>query len=68
MAVDNLPGGLPRDASKDFGNRLVKHVIPELLGKETSVMIEDATILKKGELTSRFAYLENYLSGKSDLK
>lgn len=68
MAVDNLPGGIPRDASKDFGDRLLKHVIPELLGNKSSEIIENATILKNGELTPHFAYLEDYLSGKLGLK
>lgn len=68
MAVDNLPGGIPRDASKAFGEKLVKYVIPELLGKESSEMIENATILKKGDLTPRFVYLKDYLSGKSGLE
>ncbi|MFN3802485.1 NAD(P)-dependent oxidoreductase, partial [Belliella pelovolcani] len=31
MAIDNLPTELPRDASKDFGEHLMKHFIPELM-------------------------------------
>lgn len=68
MAVDNLPGGIPRDASEDFGSRLMKKVMPELLRKESSEMIENATILKNGKLTPRFAYLSAYLSGKLNLQ
>lgn len=34
MAVDNLPGELPRDASTDFGKMLMDHVMPELLDKK----------------------------------
>ncbi len=31
MAVDNLPGELPRDSSEEFGNKLIQEVIPYLL-------------------------------------
>ncbi len=34
MAVDNLPGELPRDASEDFGNKLIQEVIPYLIGRK----------------------------------
>lgn len=64
MAVDNLPGELPRDASKDFGEKLIEHVIPALISDAKSEMIEHATILKKGELTEKFTYLKDFLSGK----
>jgi saccharopine dehydrogenase (NAD+, L-lysine-forming) len=30
MAVDNLPGEVPRDASVDFGNDLIENVFPSL--------------------------------------
>jgi alanine dehydrogenase len=63
MAVDNLPGGIPRDASEDFGRRLIQHVIPELLENRSSEMIDHATILREGKLTSRFAYLRDFLRG-----
>ena len=64
MAVDNLPCGIPRDASRDFGNRMVMKVMPELIGRKSSEMIENATILKDGKLTSRFGYPKDFLSGK----
>jgi alanine dehydrogenase len=64
MAVDNLPGELPRDASADFGSALVQHVIPEMLGMRQSGMIERATIAANGTLTQAFGYLKNYLRGK----
>ena len=34
MAVDNLPCELPKDASEDFGNELIKHVIPAFIGDD----------------------------------
>lgn len=64
MAVDNLPGELPRDASSDFGAALVKHVIPELLESGTSKMLERATIAVNGALGSDYGYLKDYLEGE----
>jgi hypothetical protein len=63
MAVDNLPGGIPRDASQDFGRGLMQSVLPELLAAKPGDTIIRATILEKGELTAPFQYLEEYLRG-----
>jgi len=64
MAVDNLPGELPRDASEDFGKMLMNQVMPALLGEDDEEIIGRATIIKNGELTDRFKYLQGYLEGK----
>lgn len=64
MAVDNLPGELPRDASVDFGKALMDNVFPSLFGKDSEKIIERATIVKEGKLTERFGYLEGFLEGK----
>jgi hypothetical protein len=64
MAVDNLPGELPRDASADFGEALMEHVIPELLGTRDSGMLNRASIASKGDLSPLYAYLEDYLDGR----
>jgi saccharopine dehydrogenase (NAD+, L-lysine-forming) len=63
MAVGNLPNELPRDASKYFGEQLLKYILGDLLG-EGSAVIERATIVKAGKLTERFAYLQDYADGK----
>jgi saccharopine dehydrogenase (NAD+, L-lysine-forming) len=63
MAVDNLPGELPRDASVDFGEQLIKGVMPALLGEDKDRIIERATVVKNGELTEHFKYLKDYLAG-----
>lgn len=63
MAVDNLPGELPRDASSDFGSALTEHVIPELLGKKDTGMLDRASIAAGGSLTSPYSYLAAYLAG-----
>ncbi len=64
MAVDNLPGELPRDASADFGEALIANVIPELLGERDSGMVDRASIVANGVLTDLYGYLEDYLAGK----
>ena len=63
MAVGNLPNELPRDASKYFGEQLIKYILPDLFGNGSRV-IEEATIVKKGNLTKKFEYLRDYAEGK----
>jgi len=65
MAIDNLPCELPRDASADFGNQLMKHVIPELM-LEQSEILERATIAKNGKLMPAYSYLEGYVNQISE--
>ncbi len=64
MAVDNLPGELPRDASADFGTALMKKVIPELMGERDTGMLDRATIAAAGNLTPSYRYLADYLAGR----
>jgi saccharopine dehydrogenase (NAD+, L-lysine forming) len=61
MAIDNLPGELPRDASHDFGKQLMSNVLHDILSGNDSSMIRRATILDKGKLTTQFNYLKDYL-------
>jgi len=63
MAIDNLPGELPRNASVDFGRDLYNYVIPALLEQDNDQVIDDATIAKDGKLTPRFSYLRYYVEG-----
>jgi hypothetical protein len=62
MAVGNLPNELPRDASRYFGEQLIKYVLDDLV-KGGSPIIERATIVKNGKLTPHYNYLENYARG-----
>lgn len=59
MAVGNLPNELPRDASKYFGEQLIKYVLEDLLKGGTAILGR-ATILRDGQLTSHFDYLTDY--------
>lgn len=63
MAIDNLPGELPRNSSQDFAEALYYNVFPSLFGDDKDGIIERATILKNGKLTERFEYLKDYLEG-----
>jgi len=65
MAVDNLPCELPKDASEDFGNELIKHVLPAMIGNDPDRIIERASQTNlDGELMAEFAYLKEYVEGK----
>jgi saccharopine dehydrogenase (NAD+, L-lysine-forming) len=59
MAVGNLPNELPRDASRYFGEQLIKYVLDDIR-RGSSPAIERATILKEGRLTPPFTYLSDY--------
>ena len=62
MAVGNLPNELPRDASRYFGEQLIKHVLEDLISNGSDI-IERATIVKDGKLTKQFDYLQDYAFG-----
>ena len=59
MAVGNLPNELPRDASRYFGEQLIKYVLDDIV-KGSSEIIKRATIVSGGELTDQYAYLREY--------
>jgi alanine dehydrogenase len=63
MAVGNLPNELPRDASRYFGEQLIKYVFPDLLSGGSPIL-EKATVVRNGNLTKHFEYLRNYAEGK----
>jgi alanine dehydrogenase len=65
MAVDNLPCELPKDASEDFGNELIRIVLPNLLQSDPDHMIDRAAITTfEGNLNEPYLYLQDYLDGK----
>ena len=64
MAVSNLPNELPRDASIYFGDQLIKYVLEEVR-KDSSLVIERATMVKDGKLTEPYTYLKEYAIGNS---
>lgn len=61
MAVGNLPNELPRDASRYFGDQLIKYVLSDIR-QGTAEVIERATIVKDGSLTASFSYLQDYVN------
>ena len=60
MAVGNLPNELPRDASRYFGEQLIKFVLDDVRmgGSET---INKATIIKNGLVNEPFSYMKDYV-------
>ena len=59
MAVGNLPNELPRDASRYFGEQLIKFVLEDFL-KGGSPVLDRATIVKNGLITEGYEYLREY--------
>lgn len=60
MAVGNLPNELPRDASHSFGEELISGILPRLIRENEDPIIENATMVKAGNITQMYAYLEDY--------
>lgn len=60
MAVGNLPNELPRDASRYFGEQLIKFVLDDIR-KGGSETINKATIIKDGLLNEPFKYMQDYV-------
>jgi len=59
MAVGNLPNELPRDASRYFGEQLIKFVLDDIrLGG--SKLIDKATMVKSGKLNEPYLFLKDY--------
>ncbi|HEY2348631.1 MAG TPA: NAD(P)-dependent oxidoreductase [Puia sp.] len=60
MAVGNLPNELPRDASRYFGEQLIKYVLEDLF-KGGSNVITKATMVQEGVITEHFKYMSDYV-------
>ena len=63
MAVGNLPTELPRDASEEFGNLFIKHILDSLINEDKETIIKRATLAEHGQLTDAYAYLQDYVDG-----
>lgn len=59
MAVGNLPNELPRDASRYFGEQMIKFVL-DAIRKGGSGIINRATMVKEGKLNEPFLYMKEY--------
>jgi len=56
---------LPKDASEDFGNELIKMVFPVLFGEDPDKIIERGSETNSnGELMPLFTYLQEYVDGE----
>lgn len=59
MAVGNLPNELSRDASRYFGEQLIKHVLDDIR-QGGSAVTDHATIVKSGVLNEPYLYMKEY--------
>ncbi len=62
QSVGNLPCELPLDSSREFGEQLIRHVFPYLLYEDKGDIIKNATIVKNGKLTDKYAYLNDFVA------
>lgn len=63
MAVGNLPNELPRDASRYFGEQLIKFVLADIIRQsDPGEVIHRATMVKQGKLTEQYNYMKEYAS------
>ncbi len=62
MAVGNLPNELPRDASRYFGEQIIKYIITDIIGGGSKIL-DKATIVKMGKLTKPYGYMKDYARG-----
>ncbi|MCZ8168629.1 MAG: NAD(P)-dependent oxidoreductase [Flavobacterium sp.] len=63
MSVDNLPCELPKDASEGFGEMFMEHVVPAFFNGDKDGILQRAKMTENGQLTPRFAYLQDYVDG-----
>lgn len=59
IAVGNLPNELPRDASRYFGEQIIKYILEDMINNSGEV-IKNATIVKGGKLSENFSYMQDY--------
>lgn len=59
MAVGNLPNELARDASRYFGEQLIKYVLDDIR-TGGSKLISDATLVDAGKLNEPYQYMKEY--------
>ncbi len=59
MAVTNLPSELPKSSSEDFSEKMKEIIVPEWM--KNSPMIQNATLVEKGKITAKYAYLDSWL-------
>ena len=61
MAIDNLPCELPEFSSTEFGNQFATKIFPLLINNPQHPILKRACVLKKGQFTKGYQYLENFL-------
>lgn len=63
MSIDNLPCELPKEASEDFGNEIMKSILPALLNNDADgILCKGTETTLEGTLTPQFEYLADYVA------
>jgi len=62
MTIDNLPCGVPAEASEDFGHHLMKTILPLIFHGDRDEILARATIAENGRLTERYNYLADWIN------
>ena len=62
MTIDNLPCGVPAEASEDFGHHLMKNIFPLIFQGDRDEILARATIAENGRLTERYHYLTDWVN------
>lgn len=62
LSIDNLPNGLPVEASVDFGQSIITNVLPLLLYGDEENILARATVAGEGRITDKFSYLAGWVS------
>jgi len=62
MSIDNLPCGLPAEASSDFGQAVIRNILPLLMNGDPDGIIQLATITHNGFLTEPYQYLQEWVT------
>ncbi len=64
MAIDNLPTELPRESSEDFGNQLIKNVLPLFIHNDNEGILFNASQTNhEGNLNKKYQFLQDYVNG-----
>ena len=64
MSVTNLPTEMPKNASQEFGQLLLDHIIPLLINDPQHQILDKASITtSEGKLNTHYLYLTDYVEG-----
>ncbi|KRO59207.1 MAG: hypothetical protein ABR98_02460 [Cryomorphaceae bacterium BACL7 MAG-120910-bin2] len=63
LAVDNLPGAVPGDATEGFGQQFLSDIFPAIVNEDAQGILARATETQEGALNKGFHYMDSYVNG-----